>query len=129
MGDYAGSPIVPSELVLRRATKADLDDITRVAQAGFPDDPEFNYRFPYCHKFPEDNWKCTRLEYEGYLDQPRKFAVLISLQLSRRTAKRAKDLLCWPYGIWLCLQSRRVGASVPAFGAYRATPDSAADHL
>jgi hypothetical protein len=62
-------------LTFRTATKADLDGITRVVQAGFPDDPGCNYKFPYRHEHPEDFWKWTRLEYEEYLDQPEKFSV------------------------------------------------------
>jgi hypothetical protein len=64
-------------LELRFATKADLDDITDVARSGFPDDPEFDYRFPHRHEFPEDNRKWIRREYEQYLEQPEKFATLI----------------------------------------------------
>ncbi|RYP55595.1 hypothetical protein DL771_012349 [Monosporascus sp. 5C6A] len=68
----------PSDLQLRRATGADLDNLTKIAQAGFPDDPEWNYRFPYRYKHPEDNWKWTRKEYEEYLDQPGKYSVLLA---------------------------------------------------
>lgn len=64
-------------LILRTASKADLDDIASVAQAAFPDDPGWNYRFPYRKEYPEDNWKCTRNEHEEYLDQPDKYAVLV----------------------------------------------------
>lgn len=65
------------ELRLRVATKLDLDEITRVVQAGFPDDPEFNYRFPYRDRYPEDNWTWVRKEYEEYIEQPSKFAVMV----------------------------------------------------
>jgi hypothetical protein len=60
------------------ATLRDLDDVTKLAQAGFPDDPEFDYRFPKRHEFPEDNWEWTKREYEGYLNQPDKYAVLLA---------------------------------------------------
>ncbi|KAF2746991.1 acyl-CoA N-acyltransferase [Sporormia fimetaria CBS 119925] len=66
-----------SDLHLRPATKDDLDDLTEVARAGFPDDPEFDYRFPYRHEYPGDNYKWIRKEYEEYLDQPEKYAVLV----------------------------------------------------
>lgn len=59
---------------MRKATKNDLDAITRVIQAGFPDDPGCNYKFPYRDKYPEDFWKYTRRQYEEYLEQPEKFA-------------------------------------------------------
>lgn len=63
---------------LRPATKADLDAITRVVQAGFPDDPGCDYKFPYRDQYPADFWKWTRLQYEEYLDQPEKYAVLVA---------------------------------------------------
>ncbi len=68
----------PGALVIRLAKPADLDSLTRIAQAGFPDDPEWNYRFPYRREYPDDNWKWTRREYEGYLRQPEKFIVLVA---------------------------------------------------
>lgn len=64
-------------LILRTASKADLDDTASVAQAAFPVDAEWNYRFPYRKEYPEDNCKWTRNEYEDYLDQPDKYAVLV----------------------------------------------------
>ncbi|KAI0834246.1 acyl-CoA N-acyltransferase [Hypoxylon sp. FL0890] len=64
-------------LALRTATPDDLEDIATVAQEGFPDDPEFNYRFPYRQKFPEDNRKWIVQEYREYLEQPDKYAVII----------------------------------------------------
>jgi hypothetical protein len=64
-------------LILHKASKAELDDINRVAQAGFSDDLEFNYRFPYCPKYPEDNWIWARRECERYINQPEKFVVLV----------------------------------------------------
>jgi hypothetical protein len=73
-------PTMPeaAELKLRQATKSDLDDITKLAQVGFSgDDPELDYRFPYRMKYPEDNWKWTKRQYEEYLDQPEKFTVLV----------------------------------------------------
>ncbi|ORY67026.1 uncharacterized protein BCR38DRAFT_364158 [Pseudomassariella vexata] len=64
-------------LSLRPATMDDLDDITSVAQQGFPDDPEFDYRFPYRHEYPEDHREWVRQEYLEYLKQPEKYAVTI----------------------------------------------------
>ncbi|KAK4145294.1 acyl-CoA N-acyltransferase [Dichotomopilus funicola] len=64
-------------LTLRKATLADLDDLTTVAQAGFPDDPEFDYRFPFRHEFPEDNRYWVHQEYREYLEQPDKYAVVV----------------------------------------------------
>ncbi|KAI1135827.1 acyl-CoA N-acyltransferase [Hypoxylon sp. FL0543] len=64
-------------LALRAATPDDLEDIATVAQEGFPDDPEFDYRFPYRQEFPEDNRKWIVQEYREYLEQPDKYAVII----------------------------------------------------
>ncbi|KAI1769912.1 acyl-CoA N-acyltransferase [Hypoxylon cercidicola] len=64
-------------LALRAATLDDLEDIATVAQEGFPDDPEFNYRFPHRHEYPEDNRKWILQEYREYLEQPDKYAVNI----------------------------------------------------
>lgn len=60
---------------LRLATKDDLDGIMRIVRAGFPDDPEVDYRFPARGTYPEDYLKWTRLEYEHYIEQPDKFVV------------------------------------------------------
>lgn len=67
-----------NSIVVKVATIDDLDELTKIAQAGFPDDPEFDYRFPYRQNYPEDNWSYTREEYEGYLNQPDKYAVLLA---------------------------------------------------
>ncbi|KAK7429715.1 hypothetical protein QQZ08_003741 [Neonectria magnoliae] len=64
-------------LVMRPATKADLNAITWIVKHGFPDDPGCTYKFPYRDEYPEDSWKWTRLEYEEYLSQPEKFATLV----------------------------------------------------
>ncbi len=66
----------PISISIRPATKDDLDAVTWVAKAGFPDDPGCNYRFLYRHQYPDDFWKWTRLEYEEFLNQSEKFAVL-----------------------------------------------------
>ncbi|KAF2810817.1 acyl-CoA N-acyltransferase [Mytilinidion resinicola] len=91
-----------AKLTLRLATKADLDDITKVAQAGFPDDPEFDYRFPERKKYPEDNWKWTRQEYEEYIDQPEKFAVLVvtaPVESDGETANKPISLAVWDMSV------------------------------
>lgn len=64
-------------LALRLARLDDLDNITTIAQRGFPDDPEFDYRFPYRDEFPEDNRRWICQEYREYLEQPEKYIVII----------------------------------------------------
>ena len=72
-------------LNVRAAAKADLDEIVRLVQLAFPDDPEFNYRFPYHDRYPEDNTTWLRKEYAAYLDQPEKFAVLVTTVTTSNT--------------------------------------------
>lgn len=72
-----GDAFVQSSFALRAATKADLDAITSVVRDSFPDDPGCDYKFPRRREYADDFWKWTRREYEGYLDQPEKFAVLV----------------------------------------------------
>jgi hypothetical protein len=132
MGDFDPSlPAVAngSGLIVRRASKADLDDIAKVAQAGFPDDPEFNYRFPYRHKYPEDNWKWTRREYEGYIDQPEKFAVLVvtvTVSESDKAVERPIALAVWDMAV---LTEPTGGGLGISSGAHKSDAESAADHL
>lgn len=57
----------PNNLRIRYATKEDLDDITTIARAGFPDDPGLDYQFPYRHEYPEDNKVWTRKRFEELL--------------------------------------------------------------
>jgi hypothetical protein len=69
--------LVGEPLIMRLATKADLDSITWVVEAGFPDDTGCPYKFPCRGKHPEDFWKWTRVEYEEYLNQPEKYVSLV----------------------------------------------------
>ena len=64
-------------LELRRAIEEDLDSITEITRASFPDDPEWKYRFPDQHRFPEDNQIHIQQEYESYLNQLNKFIMLV----------------------------------------------------
>ena len=100
----APTPVGADNLTLRTATKADLDGLTRVAQAGFPDDPEWNYRFPHRKEFPEDNWKWTRREYEEYLDQPEKYAVLVvtlkaAVEIDGKVESKLAALAVWDISV------------------------------
>lgn len=68
---------IDQELHMRQATIDDLDGITKLAIEAFPDDPERDYRFPYRHEYPEDQWKWTKVEYEGFLKQPESYDILV----------------------------------------------------
>lgn len=56
---------------LRVATIADLDAITEVALAAFPLDPQWDYRFPHRHEFPEDNQNYTKIGYRAFFNAPK----------------------------------------------------------
>jgi len=71
-------PLVGEQLIMRPATKADLDSITWIVEGGFPDDPGCTYKFPYRTEFPGDFRKWTWIQYEEYLNQPEKYATLVT---------------------------------------------------
>lgn len=62
---------------MRQATKEDLEDLTTIAQAAFPDDPQWDYRFPYRDQYPKDNRNWTRRQYREYLDDPEKYLIMV----------------------------------------------------
>lgn len=96
---------------MRPATKADLDAITEVARAGFPDDPGCNYKFPYRDEYPKDFWKWTRLEYEEYLNQPGKFAVLVVTTPVARADGISNDTIA--IGVWdIAVETKSTGGGI-----------------
>jgi GNAT superfamily N-acetyltransferase len=54
-------------LSIRRATIEDLDSMVDIALAAMPQDPQWNWRFPYRLQFPEDTRRFTRMKYEEFL--------------------------------------------------------------
>ena len=62
-----------SDFTIRNATTNDLDEIVDIVQAGYPYDPEVEYRSILRYKDPEARW--TRREFQGYIEQPEKFVV------------------------------------------------------
>jgi hypothetical protein len=95
---FNGSRPSAPTFVLRSANHGDLDRLTTIAQQGFPDDPEWNYRFPARAQYPEDNRKWTRLEYEEYLQQPEKYAVLVVDAHFNNKGKNACEAIA--LGVW-----------------------------
>ena len=63
------------DFVLRGAVKEDVDDIAGLVWAGFPDDPEVQYRFPLREEYPDDYLNWTKKEYLGYIEQKNKYIV------------------------------------------------------
>lgn len=52
----------------RLGLPADVDAITNVILQAMPLDPQWDYRFPWRHEFPEDHYKYTRMLFELFLD-------------------------------------------------------------
>ena len=101
-----GGPCQADKLHCRFATFDDLEDITTVAQQGFPDDPEFDYRFPRRTYFPGDNRSWIRKEYEEYLEQTEKFAVLVvtaPTKLKDEESRKSISLAVWDLSVDLFL--------------------------
>lgn len=62
---------------LREATITDLDAITEIALAAFPLDPQWHYRFPRRHEFPEDTENYTKIGYKTFFDAPKETSYVI----------------------------------------------------
>lgn len=75
MGGGEHSP--DERLTLRRATMEDLDAVLEVVHGALSEDPKFDYRMPYRDRYPEDHHKWLRLEYQEYLAQPEKYALMM----------------------------------------------------
>lgn len=54
----------------RNATADDLHSLADIACAAFPEDPQWDYRFPRRREYPQDTWKCTRQMYNRFLTDP-----------------------------------------------------------
>jgi hypothetical protein len=100
-------------LTMRAATKADLDGITEVVQAGFHGDNKHrSYGYPYRHDYPDDYWKWTRLEYEEYLDQPDKFVVLVVTAMISGDGSEVDDRVI-AIGVWdVAVNTRQTGGGI-----------------
>ncbi|KAK4449886.1 hypothetical protein QBC34DRAFT_83963 [Podospora aff. communis PSN243] len=53
---------------LRLGLPADVDPITKVILEAMPLDPQWDYRFPYRLRYPEDHYTYTRMLFEYFLD-------------------------------------------------------------
>jgi len=52
----------------RLGLPADADSVTAIIVAAMPLDPQWDYRFPYRLKYPEDHYNYTRMLFEYFLD-------------------------------------------------------------
>lgn len=89
------SPAPQSHFERRSAIRSDIDDIFEVVQAGFPDDPEVNYRFPNRSQYPDQYADWTKTEYIGYLNQPKKFEIQVIEALDRYGSRSVVALAVW----------------------------------
>ncbi|RYP57028.1 hypothetical protein DL769_009744 [Monosporascus sp. CRB-8-3] len=76
--DHFPPPPATQGYSLRKANKADLDDITRIHIKGFVEEPMDNYCYPFRSKHREDHFKWMRKEYEYYLDNSQKYLVHVA---------------------------------------------------
>ena len=84
-------------MALRKATIDDLDDLTDIACAAFPMDPQWDYRFPHRKDFPQDHWNHTRMTYKNLLETSGNIVNLITVQTEKdgETVHRSIALAVW----------------------------------
>ncbi|GAB1319222.1 N-acetyltransferase domain-containing protein [Madurella fahalii] len=52
----------------RLGLPSDIEAVTNAVIRTMPLDPQWEYRFPYRHQYPEDHYKYTRMLFEYFLD-------------------------------------------------------------
>lgn len=52
----------------RLGLPSDVEAVTNVIINTMPLDPQWDYRFPYRHQYPEDHYKYTKMLFEYFLD-------------------------------------------------------------
>lgn len=65
-------------IVLRAASILDLDVMVSIALAAMPLDPQWDYRFPHRRSYPEDTWLFTRRRYREFLENNRRWWVVLA---------------------------------------------------
>jgi ribosomal protein S18 acetylase RimI-like enzyme len=65
-------------IVLREASILDLDVMVSIAVAAMPLDPQWDYRFPHRRSYPEDTWLFTRRRYREFLENNRRWWVVLA---------------------------------------------------
>ncbi len=84
---------------MRVATEADIDAIIDIAQAAMPDDPSYDYRYPYRDQYPEDNRYWTRQSYANFFKNPSKYLTLVmTVPDNENQAGPGKPV---SYAVWL----------------------------
>jgi hypothetical protein len=57
-----------NSLEIRLATLDDLPEITDLVIKAFETDPEWRYRYPRRHEYPEDHFNCTKEPFRQTLE-------------------------------------------------------------
>jgi hypothetical protein len=57
-----------SPILVRHAQVSDVDVMTAIGLAAMPMDPQWNWRFPLQHHFPQDTYHFTRSKYLQFLE-------------------------------------------------------------
>jgi hypothetical protein len=85
--------MTPSTFVIRLAHQDEAEEIAKVVQLAFLEDPETHFRFPYCDKYPEDNLKWKIGDYETYLRDPEKYITVVATLPSRDPEKNCSKII------------------------------------
>ncbi|PVH85482.1 hypothetical protein DL98DRAFT_511531, partial [Cadophora sp. DSE1049] len=89
--------IMTDSLEIRLATLDDLPEITDIVIKAFETDPEWNYRYPRRHDFPEDHFNCTKEPFRQTLEsgggkEDAAHVMFVVTAKARDSAKRGKPI-------------------------------------
>ena len=90
-----------SALSIRPAITPDLGVLTSIALAAWPEDPQWNYRYPYAAEYPEDHAKFTRRRYQEWLeaaDSPE--CTIMVAETARTETDTMDDKVIVGFSIW-----------------------------
>ncbi|GAB1319522.1 hypothetical protein MFIFM68171_09732 [Madurella fahalii] len=72
---------------------SDVDSVTDVFIRAMPDDPQWDYRFPGRHQYPEDHYKFTRMLIERFLDPTYDDWVVVVREVSLEPGNGKKSIV------------------------------------
>lgn len=82
----------------RLGLPSDVDAITEVIIKTMPLDPQWDYRFPWRHEYPEDHYKYTRMLFEYFLDPEYDDWVVMVIEDSLDPGSDDKAIVA--FGVW-----------------------------
>ncbi len=98
---------LPPKWTIRSASLVDLDSMVEIGLAAMPLDPQWHYRFPYRHEYPEETRKFTRLRYKTFLENENsQWQVMLAEALDVERLNRSKPVA---FAIWETLNSVQGG--------------------